>query len=162
MMRRLGLISSSPHLNLCRRGSKNYDWYYKQLQRDRDTASEMMALKDIPLLPPIASDSKKRPRVFFEFTQDEINLGKVTFELANDILPKTCTNFLNLCSTTEGLTYMGTIVHKIANTEYIQGGDVLMEEGLGTHSSYDSKVFKDEGFVISHRAGVLSMANSGV
>ena len=45
----------------------------------------------------------------------------------------------------------------------LQGGDFLHGDGTGVTSIYQSLPFKDESFTLQHtRAGLLSMANSGV
>lgn len=162
MRRSVGIVSRNPHLNLCRRGSKNYDWYFNQLKRDTESSARKEHLKTVPLLPKLLDESKKRPRVYLDFTKEGLPLGRVTFELAHDLLPITSTNFVNLCSSKQGLTYQNSLIHRIGHNEYVQGGDVLLEQGEGTYSSYDTQMFDDEAFVVAHRAGVLSMASSGV
>ena len=163
-MRALGVVGRNPQNYLCRRGSKGYDWFYKQLDRDAKAAAEGKLLSKMPLLPAAAS-GVRRPKVWMDISKGDEALGRVTFELAADILPKTCENFLRLCNGTafhEGMSYKNTLVHKVAHMEYLQGGDVLMEEGMGSHSAFEKSMFEDEAFVVSHRAGVLSMASSGV
>ena len=45
----------------------------------------------------------------------------------------------------------------------LQGGDFIHGDGTGVTSIYQSLPFKDESFTLTHtRAGLLSMANSGV
>ena len=45
----------------------------------------------------------------------------------------------------------------------LQGGDFIRGDGTGVTSIYSSLPFKDESFTLQHnRAGLLSMANSGV
>lgn len=158
------MVGRNPHNYLCRRGSKGYDWFYKQLDRDAQRAAEEKQLLKTPLLPP-ATSGTSRPKVWIDIQKGEEALGRVTFELASDLLPKTCSNFLRLCEGSgfhKDLGYKGTLFHKVAHREYVQGGDVLMEEGMGSHSAFEEATFEDEGFLISHRAGILSMANAGV
>ncbi len=40
----------------------------------------------------------QRSRVFFDFSVGGKDLGKVTFELYDDIVPKTANNFKTLCT----------------------------------------------------------------
>ncbi|KAM6339261.1 NK-tumor recognition protein isoform 3-T3 [Podargus strigoides] len=76
------------------------------------------------------------------------------FQLFSDICPKTCKNFLCLCSGEKGigkttgkkLCYKGTTFHRVVKNFMIQGGDFS----------------EDENFILKHdRAFLLSMANRG-
>lgn len=40
----------------------------------------------------------KRDKVFFDLSMDGKSLGRVTFELYTDIVPKTAENFKTLCT----------------------------------------------------------------
>lgn len=161
-MRGLRLLGRSRHIQVCRRGSKNYDWYFKQLKVDEQKKQEQSHNQKVPKLP-CPTEGVRRPKVYMDFAKGGEKIGRVTFELAQDLLPKTATNFLNLCTEAgeSKLTYKGTVIHRIAQGEYLLGGDVLMEEGCGTFSSFGTKFFEDESFLIKHRTGVISMANSG-
>lgn len=44
-----------------------------------------------------------RKRCFFEITINNVDAGKVVFELFNDITPKTCENFRQLCTGEAGI-----------------------------------------------------------
>lgn len=44
------------------------------------------------------SERKRRRRAFFDIAVDGVSAGRVEFELAADLLPVTCENFLRLCS----------------------------------------------------------------
>ena len=48
-----------------------------------------------------------RPRVFFEITVDGAPLGRIEFELYNDIVPKTAENFRALCTGEKGVGKAG-------------------------------------------------------
>lgn len=43
------------------------------------------------------SERRRRKRVFFDIAVDGVSAGRVEFELAADLLPVTCENFLRLC-----------------------------------------------------------------
>mmetsp|Transcript_4737 Transcript_4737/g.5399 ORF Transcript_4737/g.5399 Transcript_4737/m.5399 type:complete len:227 (+) Transcript_4737:90-770(+) len=162
MLQRVGLLGRSSQRYFTRRGSKGYDWYYKQLAKDEEAKLFQEAKKSQPKLPPIFR-AKKRPQVYLEFTQGNETLGKVTVELAADILPITCNNFLDICrEKIPGLTYKGTIVHKVVNSAYVCGGDVVNYDGSGGVSTYDTAIFDDEGFAVQHHEGMISMNNYGV
>ncbi|NXG40935.1 NKTR protein, partial [Psilopogon haemacephalus] len=95
--------------------------------------------------------------------------GRIMFQLFSDICPKTCKNFLCLCSGEKGigkttgkkLCYKGTTFHRVVKNFMIQGGDFSEGNGKGGESIYGG-YFKDENFILKHdRAFLLSMANRG-
>jgi cyclophilin family peptidyl-prolyl cis-trans isomerase len=56
-------------------------------------------------------------------------LDRVVIELFNAQCPKTCTNFLSICtgyknSDNEHLTYEGSIINRIVKSGFIQGGNL--------------------------------------
>ena len=101
---------------------------------------------------------------FFEVFQGDKYLGKIVFELIDDVAPKTCKNFRYLCSkgfNSGSPAYKNTSFHRIIKDFMIQGGDFTNGDGTGGYSIYGDK-FEDESFELKHnQPGILSMANAG-
>ncbi|NXP39976.1 NKTR protein, partial [Leiothrix lutea] len=95
-------------------------------------------------------------------------VGRIMFQLFSDICPKTCKNFLCLCSGEKGigkttgkkLCYKGTTFHRVVKNFMIQGGD--FSEGEKKNLTNMFFLQTDENFILKHdRAFLLSMANRG-
>ena len=117
----------------------------------------------------LRAPSANNPKVFFDIKHGEEKMGRVVFQLFEDIVPKTADNFKKLCTGEMGkskrsdakLWFKGCAFHRVIKDFMIQGGDFTAGDGTGGESIYGEK-FDDENFDLKHtEAGQLSMANAG-
>ncbi|RSH95180.1 peptidyl-prolyl cis-trans isomerase cpr6 [Saitozyma podzolica] len=104
---------------------------------------------------------------YFDITIGGQPAGRITFELFDDLVPKTTENFKHLCigdkANKDGrkLAYAGSAFHRCIKGFMLQGGDFTRGDGTGGESIYGEK-FEDEAFPVKHeKPMLLSMANAG-
>lgn len=110
-------------------------------------------------------------KCYFDIQIDGKPKGRIIIGLFGGDVPMTVENFASLCSGIYGvsnhtgwdLNYQGTTFHRIIKDFMAQGGDVSPQhDGLGSQSIYQTGLFDDENFKLSHsKPYLVSMANSG-
>ncbi|XP_063457011.1 peptidyl-prolyl cis-trans isomerase A-like [Pan paniscus] len=99
--------------------------------------------------------------LFFNIADEGKPLGRVSFNLFADKIPKTAENFHALSTGEKGFGFKGFCFHRIIPGFMYQGGDFTRHNGTGGKSIYREK-FGDENFILKHTGpGILSMANAG-
>eukprot|EP01083_Nonionella_stella_P024757 68257_1 len=123
-----------------------------------------------PLTPYTPSASGKNPKYFlrdkknvtayFDLRVDGDKRGRIELILFMGTCPKTCSNFLKLCTgdNKKGLTYKGKKFYKMYVGMGFEIGDVENNDGTGTSSIYGG-FFPDENFKVRHAQYCLSMKN---
>ncbi|KAK0731435.1 putative U-snRNP-associated cyclophilin [Lasiosphaeris hirsuta] len=117
---------------------------------------------------PTVLPASGNPLVFFDITLGGEPMGRITFELFKDVVPRTAENFRQFCTGESKSSlgrpqgYKGSKFHRIIPNFMCQGGDFLNGDGTGSTCIYGTKSFADENFELKHDTpGLLSMANAG-
>ncbi|KAI0776986.1 cyclophilin [Trametes elegans] len=107
------------------------------------------------------SASASSTPIRFDVAIESKPVGRITFKLYDDVVPKTAKNFRELATGQHGFGYAGSGFHRIIPSFMLQGGDFTRHNGTGGKSIYGEK-FADENFKLRHdKPGLLSMANAG-
>lgn len=106
-----------------------------------------------------------RSYVFLDVTIERDYIGRIIFELFDDITPRCALNFKCLCTGERisknefNLHFKGTKFHRIVPGKAVYGGDITRGDGRGGQSIWHEDFF-DENFEVKHfKAGLLSMTN---
>lgn len=111
----------------------------------------------------------KNDFVYMDYTYEDKPVGRVVLELFKNILPKTSENFRLICTGEKGrseetgtkMHYKNTIINRIVEQGWVQGGDIISGKGNSSESAYGG-LFEDESFAVKHdKRGILGMANHG-
>ncbi|POW04570.1 hypothetical protein PSTT_10313 [Puccinia striiformis] len=134
--------------------------------------------------------SDPKPNCYFDVTVNNQPLGRIEFKLYDDVTPRTCENFRELCLRAKGQGYKGSKFHRIIPEFMIQASlttprdkssllffsiesnpilsidlrevTSLLEMVLVEFPSSEPSKFNDENFNLKHtKPGLLSMANAG-
>ncbi|KAM8953017.1 putative inactive peptidyl-prolyl cis-trans isomerase-like 6 [Pelodytes ibericus] len=131
--------------------------------------------RPLPLYKALAEDfyskhmkATKHVFVYLDIAIQEEHIGRLLFELFSDMCPKTCTNFLHLCTGEAGdspnglkLHYKNSVFHRTVKNGWMQGGDISSGKGNGGESIFGD-IFEDENYAVPHnKRGILGMANKG-
>lgn len=134
------------------KGSSGRGWYYHYREKPEDFARFTSPTPFDWESTEGMRNPSVRPIAFFTLSSGTEVLGTLEFELARDIMPRTVDNFCRLVTgdSPAGRCYKGTKIHKIAKEVAIMAGDVVNNDGSGSHSAGATRFIKDENFIIPH------------
>lgn len=134
--------------NILCRGAKGYSWYQNYMRKGSEGFN-----KNVPPTPFDWTTSEKcRPKAFFDIVIAKEKIGRLTFELADDIVPNTVENFKLLCTggNIHSRSYQNTKFHQVLKGSFVMGGDVENNDGTASHSAFKDRFIADENFIIPH------------
>ena len=136
-----------------------YLLYYKFTNDTINNISVTETLKEVDKLTSNKIDDKPNITISLKHNNSIFN---IEVQLFDDDLPITCKNFRHLAyNGIKNKTYKNTNFYKIVDDKFIEGGDILNNDGTGVISLY-GKYFIDESFEYTHSSpGLLSMVNDG-
>ena len=76
---------------------------------------------------------------YLNITSNSNPFGTITISLRNDIVPRTCSNFMQLCSRSPPLGYQDSVVHRLIKGFMVQMGDYERGNGTGGKSVYGDR-----------------------
>ena len=114
--------------------------------------SDYTVIIEVLLQQPPNINEITRPKAFFQFKIGDEVLGKLIFELASDVVPRTVENFMRILNKETAIKrgYKGTKIHYIQSGHAMMGGDIEKNDGSFSHSSFAKRYFEDENFIIPH------------
>ncbi|XP_045691280.1 peptidyl-prolyl cis-trans isomerase A-like [Phyllostomus hastatus] len=130
---------------------------------NRTFKKRTLGLADAATAPIFPHPATVNPTVFFDIPAYGEPLGRISFKLFADKVPKTAENFHALSTGEKGCGYKGSCFHRITLGLMCQGGDFTRHSGRdGKCISICGEKFDDENFTLKHTGpGILSMADAG-
>lgn len=74
--------------------------------------------------------------VFFDIQISGVSIGRIVFQLFDNVVPKTAQNFRQLCTGSKGFGFKECPFHRIIPRFMAQGGDFTNKDGTGGKSIY--------------------------
>ena len=98
------------------RSAKGYGWYNQFLKKGQESF-----LKNKPPTPfnwntvlDIHGKDIERRKAYFDINVDNQPLGRLVFELADDVVPRMTQNFVNLCEGKGKYSYVSSKIHTVS------------------------------------------------
>lgn len=102
--------------------------------QSKDAITEIANSK-VAYTAPLGAPNPANTLCYFDMKLDRYGdgtpLGRVVFELKEDVCPKTAANFIELCKRGPGEGFKGSRFHRIIPNFMCQGGDFTNDNGTG-------------------------------